>query len=118
MYINAFILGGILCALFQIFAIFTKLEPPKVLILGFTLGALLTPYGMTADLADWGGAGLLIMVMNAGNAVASEMILLLSGNPMEIIITFGLFISLTLIGIVAGYVRCSVIESKEKVIAK
>lgn len=54
MFINAFILGGILCALFQVFMIFTKLDPPRILILGFTLGALLSPYGMMDALSQWG----------------------------------------------------------------
>ena len=114
MFISAFLLGGILCALFEIFAMFTKLAPPKVLILGFTLGALLTPYGMTAALAGWGGAGLAVMVMNAGNAVTGATLALLGGDPMPFIITLGIFAALTIIGVVSGYIRTSVLGNQSK----
>jgi hypothetical protein len=111
MYISAFLLGGILCALFQVFMMFTKLDVPRVLILGFALGALLTPYGMMDGLGQWGGAGLVIMVMSAGNAVAGATMALLGGNPVPIILVLGIFVSLTLIGLAAGFLRSIVAKS-------
>lgn len=103
-YFTAFLLGGIICALFQIFMMYTKLDVPRVLVLGFTLGALLTPYGMMDALAQWGGAGLLIMVMTAGNAVAGSTMALLGGNSLPFLIILGVFLAVTLIGLGAGYV--------------
>ncbi|MFA6808446.1 MAG: SpoVA/SpoVAEb family sporulation membrane protein [Eubacteriales bacterium] len=108
MYISAFILGGIICALFQVFMMFTKLDPPRILILGFALGALLTPFGMMDALGQWGGAGLVIMVMTAGNAVAGATVALLGGNPMPIIMIFGIFVALTIIGLGAGFLHWKV----------
>lgn len=105
MYINAFLLGGILCALFQIFMIFTKLDPPRILVLGIALGALLTPFGMMDALGHWGGAGLLLMCIGAGNAIGGSTIAFLSGNPMPIAIILGLLVILTLIGLTAGALR-------------
>lgn len=111
MFINAFILGGILCALFQVFMIFTKLDPPRILILGFTLGALLSPYGMMDALSQWGGAGLPIMVMGAGNAVFGATMALLRGNFIPIVTLLCIFIILTLIGIAAGFLRSVVTKN-------
>jgi hypothetical protein len=111
-YISAFLLGGILCALFQVFMMFTKLDPPRILILGFTLGALLTPYGMMDALGQWGGAGLVIMVMSAGNAVAGATMALLGGNPVPMMMVLGIFVSLTLIGLAAGFLRSAITKNQ------
>ncbi|UWG96643.1 SpoVA/SpoVAEb family sporulation membrane protein [Dehalobacter sp. DCM] len=108
MYLTAFLLGGILCALFQIFGMFTKLDPPRVLILGVAIGGLLTPFGMLAQLGQWGGAGLTVMCMAAGSAVTGTTMALLGGNPVPILMILGLFVTLTLIGIVAGLIRAAV----------
>jgi hypothetical protein len=105
MYITAFLLGGIMCALFEIFGMFTKLDPPRVLILGIGLGGLLMPYGMLAQLGQWGGAGLTVMCLTAGNAVCATTMALLGGNPVPILIIIALFAVLTLIGITAGFLR-------------
>jgi hypothetical protein len=113
MYISAFLLGGILCALFQAFMMFTKLDPPRILILGLALGALLTPYGMMDTLGKWGGAGLVIMVMGAGNAVAGTTMALLGGNPVPILLVLSIFVVLTLLGLTAGYLR-SVVAKEAK----
>ncbi len=102
MYITAFLLGGIMCALFQILMIFTKLDPPRILILGVALGALLSPYGMMDALAQWGGAGMAVMVMGAGNALFGATQALLSGNPAPFITILGIFVVLTVIGLAAG----------------
>jgi hypothetical protein len=102
-YINAFLLGGILCALFQIFMMFTKLDPPRILILGVAMGALLTPFGMMDALVQWGGAGLVIMVMGAGQALVGSTMALLTGNPIPMAIILSIFVFLTLVGLVAGY---------------
>lgn len=115
MYITAFILGGIICALFEIFAKFTKLDPPHVLVLGIVLGALLTPFGMMAALGHWGGAGLSIMVIGAGNALVGTTMALLGGTPGPILIILALFVALTLIGIAAGYIRSNIENGSNKV---
>lgn len=110
MYLTAFLLGGIMCVLFEIFGMFTKLDPPRVLILGIGLGGLLMPYGMLAQLGQWGGAGLTVMCLTAGNAVCGTTMALLGGNPIPILIILVLFVTLTLIGIAAGFIRSAVIR--------
>lgn len=113
MYFTAFMMGGILCALFEIFARFTKLDPPHVLVLGIALGALLTPFGMMDALGQWGGAGLAIMVIGAGQALTGTTMALLGGNPAPILIILVLFVALTIIGIAAGSIRSN-IEKEQK----
>lgn len=118
MYISAFLLGGILCALFQIFMIFTKLDVPRILILGLVLGALLTPYGMMDALGQWGGAGMSIMVMGAGNAIVATTMALLSGNPGPILMVLGLFVALTVLGLAVGYIRSAMSEKKTETLSQ
>jgi len=117
MYITAFLLGGILSALFQIFMIFTKLDPPRILILGLGLGALLTPYGMMDALGQWGGAGVAVMVVGAGSAVGGATQALLSGNTMPIVMIFGILVILTLTGLAAGYLHSAVTKNASRTIS-
>ena len=86
---------------------FTKLDPPHVLVLGFALGALLTPYGMMNALGHFGGPGLYIMVIGADNALAATTTPLLGGNLVPFLTIIGLFVALTIMGIVAGSIRVS-----------
>jgi hypothetical protein len=102
LYLSAFIVGGLLCALFEVFMIFTKLEPPKILILGLALGGFLVPAGMNIVLATLGGVGGDIMVSGAGSAVTASTLALLSGNPIPFLIVVGVFVALTVLGVAFG----------------
>lgn len=93
---------------------FTKLDPPHILVLGIALGALLTPFGMMDALGKWGGAGLPLMCIGAGNAIAGTTMAFLGGNPMPIAIILGLLVLLTLIGLAAGTLRSVVAKDAPK----
>jgi hypothetical protein len=107
MFLNAFILGGTICVIFQILIMVTKLDPPRILIFGFALGALLTPLGIAPALAKAGQAGIAVLVVNAGQACEGTAEGLLAGAPLNFILVVGLFVVLTLIGICGGAIASS-----------
>lgn len=83
----------------------TKLKPPTVLVIGFALGALLVPLGAMGYLESVGGAGMFITVMGAGGAACSGLLELFSGNAVPFATTLFVFISLLVLGIIAGMIR-------------
>ncbi len=56
-YFNAFITGGIICALSQILIDKTKLTPARILVSYVVLGVILQSFGLYQRLVDFGGAG-------------------------------------------------------------
>jgi MFS family permease len=113
-FLLAFLVGGALCALFQLFMMLTKLKPPVILIIGFSLGAILLPFGAIAVMEQYGGAGMAVMVMDAGAGMYSALAALLQGTWVPFATVVSIFLVLTLIGIAAGAIS----SSKEKLSAK
>ena len=111
-FVNAFIVGGLLCLLFQIFHMVTKLDVPKVLIIGLFVGGVLTALGICDLLAAWGGAGFVVMVIGAAQAVYDSCLLLFAGNPVPLLTILSIFLSLVVLGLIAGVVRWA-IESRK-----
>ena len=56
-YLWAFIVGGILCAIAQILIDKTKLTPARILVGYVVAGAILTAIGLYKPLIDFAGAG-------------------------------------------------------------
>ena len=56
-YLNAFICGGILCAIGQIFIDKTNLTPARILVGYVVAGVILSAVGLYEPLIKWGGAG-------------------------------------------------------------
>ena len=56
-YLNAFITGGIICALSQILIDKTKLTPARILVSYVVLGVVLQGLGLYQRVVDFGGAG-------------------------------------------------------------
>ncbi|MDR2768090.1 MAG: SpoVA/SpoVAEb family sporulation membrane protein [Treponema sp.] len=103
MYLNAFLLGGLICLFFQVLASVIKLDPPRLLIFGFVLGAILTPVGISGALAGFGGMGIDSMVLGAGAAVESTAEALISGAAiLPFFLVIGVFVALSIIGIIGG----------------
>lgn len=113
-FLLAFLIGGALCALFQLFMMLTKLKPPQVLIIGFSLGAILVPFGATGFLQLHGGAGMDIMVMNGGGMTASTLAALFQGTWLPFVSVFGIFVSLAIIGLVTGVIRSRIVQKDLK----
>ena len=69
-YLNAFLCGGILCAIGQILIDRTKLTPARILTGYVVAGVLLTAIGVYEPLANWGGTGATVPLTGFGYALA------------------------------------------------
>lgn len=69
-YINAFVVGGIICALSQILIDKTKLTPARILTAYVVLGVILTAIGMYKPLVDFAGAGATVPLLGFGYTLA------------------------------------------------
>ena len=69
-YLNAFLCGGILCAIGQILIDKTKLTPARILTGYVVAGVILSALGGYQPLADWGGAGATVPLTGFGHALA------------------------------------------------
>lgn len=113
-FVFAFLVCGVLSALFQAFMMLTKLKPPRVLVIGFVLGALFVPLGLMSQLEALGGAGMSITVMGAGGATCATMLDLLAGNATPFVTVMLVFVSLAVIGIIAGIIRSIATKNQNK----
>ena len=69
-YLNAFILGGFLCAVGQILIDKTRLTPARILVCYVVAGVLLTAVGWYKPLVEWGGAGATVPLTGFGFVLA------------------------------------------------
>ena len=69
-YLNAFLCGGILCAIGQILIDKTKLTPARLLTGYVVAGVILSALGVYQPLADWGGAGATVPLRGFVHALA------------------------------------------------
>ena len=69
-YLNAFLCGGILCAIGQILIDKTKLTPARILTGYVVAGVILGALGIYQPIADWGGAGATVPLTGFGHALA------------------------------------------------
>ena len=69
-YLNAFLCGGILCAIGQILIDKTKRTPARILTGYVVAGVLLSALGLYQPIADWGGAGATVPLTGFGHALA------------------------------------------------
>ena len=69
-YLNAFLCGGLLCAVGQILSDRTRLTPARILTGSVVAGVFLSAVGLYQPLADWGGAGATVPLTGFGHALA------------------------------------------------
>ena len=69
-YLNAFLCGGILCAVGQILIDRTRLTPARILTGYVVAGVLLSALGLYQPIADWGGAGATVPLTGFGHTLA------------------------------------------------
>ena len=69
-YLNAFLCGGILCAIGQILIDKTKLTPARILVSYVVIGVFLGAIGVYQALADFAGAGATVPLTGFGNTLA------------------------------------------------
>lgn len=68
-YINAFWVGGLICALVQILVDRTKLMPGRIMVLLVCLGAVLGAVGVYEPFQDYAGAGAGVPLIGFGNVL-------------------------------------------------
>ena len=69
-YLNAFLCGGILCAIGQILIDKTKRTPARILTGYVGAGVVLSALGLYQPIADWGGAGATVPLTGFGHLLA------------------------------------------------
>ena len=69
-YLNAFLCGGILCAVGQLLIDRTKLTPARILTGYVVAGVALGAAGIYKPIADWGGAGATVPLTGFGYLLA------------------------------------------------
>ena len=69
-YLNAFLCGGILCAIGQILIDRTCLTPARILTGYVVSGVLLSALGLYEPLVQWGGAGATVPLTGFGHLLA------------------------------------------------
>ena len=68
-YINAFLIGGAICALVQLLMEKTKLMPGRIMVLLVCGGAVLSAVGLFEPLLDIGKAGVSVPLLGFGNVL-------------------------------------------------
>ncbi|MDY5021752.1 MAG: stage V sporulation protein AE [Blautia sp.] len=68
-YLNAFWVGGAVCALVQILLDRTKLMPGRIMVLLVCSGAVLSAVGLYQPLVDYAGAGASVPLLGFGNVL-------------------------------------------------
>lgn len=66
-YIKAFLVGGAICGLVQIFMDKTKLMPGRIMVLLVCSGVVLGAVGIYKPFAEWAGAGATVPLLGFGN---------------------------------------------------
>lgn len=72
-YLKAFLVGGAICAIGQLFIDRTKLTPARVLTGYVVLGFVLTVVGLYEPLVNWAGAGAATPLSGFGYVIAKGM---------------------------------------------
>ena len=68
-YVNAFWVGGLICALVQILMEKTKLMPGRIMVILVCLGALLGALGVYEPFKEFAGAGAGVPLLGFGNVL-------------------------------------------------
>lgn len=68
--IKAFLVGGAICAVGQLFIDYTKLTPARILTGYVVAGVILSAIGLYAPLADFAGAGASVPLTGFGHLLA------------------------------------------------
>lgn len=71
-YLNAFLCGGLLCAVGQIILDRTNLTPARILTGYVVAGVFLQAVGVYQYVVDWGGAGATVPLTGFGYTLAKE----------------------------------------------
>lgn len=101
-YLNAFLCGGLLCAVGQIILDKTSLTPARILTGYVVAGVLLQAVGVYQYIVDWGGAGATVPLTGFGYSLAKGVAKAVAEDGLLGVLTGGL--SATSGGITAAVV--------------
>ena len=68
-YVKAFLIGGLICAIVQIFMDKTKLMPGRIMVSLVVLGCILGFFGWYQPLIEWAGSGASVPLLGFGNTL-------------------------------------------------
>ena len=105
--VKAFLASGLLCLLGQLLFVNTRLGFVKVFMVCISLGVILTALGLMNSVVGFGGAGIIVSVTDAGEALYNGFAALTGGNGAKPILLFaalmaGVFISGLAGGVIGG----------------
>ncbi|WP_302627128.1 stage V sporulation protein AE [uncultured Eubacterium sp.] len=66
-FIKSFLVGGVICAIVQIFIDKTKLTPGRIMVGLVCLGVVLGAIGLYQPFSDWAGCGATVPLLGFGN---------------------------------------------------
>ena len=115
-YLNAFICGGILCAIGQILIDKTKLTPAKILVSYVVAGVILGGLGFYTPIKEWGGAGATVPLTGFGYNLAKGVRKAVTEEGFLGIFTGGLKAAAggISVAIVAAFVAALIFRPKDK----
>jgi stage V sporulation protein AE len=70
MYIKAFLVGGVICAISQVLIDRTRLTPARILTSYVVLGVILSAVGVYEPLVKWAGCGATVPIIGFGYTMA------------------------------------------------
>ena len=73
-YVWAFVVGGAICVVGQLFIDYTKLSPARILTGYVVAGVILSAVGLYKPLADFAGAGASVPLLGFGHLLAHQMV--------------------------------------------
>ncbi len=115
-YLNAFVVGGLICLVGQILIDKTKLTPARILVLFVTLGVALTGVGLYDPLVEFAGAGATVPLTGFGYTMAKGTLEMIKEKGLIGVLTGG--ISAGAAGIAAavffGYIAALVSKPSDK----
>ncbi len=68
-FLKAFLVGGTICAVVQIFMEKTKLMPGRIMVILVCLGTVLGAVGVYGPFAEWAGCGATVPLLGFGNTL-------------------------------------------------
>ena len=115
-YIKAFMIGGLLCLIGQIFIDLTKWTPARILVSYVVIGVLLGAIGLYEPIVDFAGAGATVPLTGFGNNLAKGVKEAIKQQGVLGIFTGGLTASAGGIAasIVAGLIVSLLFKDKDK----
>ena len=70
MYLKAFLVGGLICAIGELLVLRTKLTPARILVGYIITGVILSAIGLYGPIVDFAGAGATVPLTGFGHALA------------------------------------------------